>query len=468
MKKIIALLTALTMLLCAGCGAKGPAEKPDGAPTAPDITTEKPSAADQSADKTEGIQADHLAFQAEYPEGVPYPVEYDGDGDYEKWRASKEANRNYSAKKAEGVADFAADITREMLKQADGENRICSPLNIYMALAMLAEITDGDTRAQILDVLGTKNTDTLRRQAKELWEANYTDDGTCTSVLADSVWLSNSMKYKSDTLKTLAENYYASSFTGEMGSEDYNNALRNWLNEQTGGLLKDSVGGVGLDPSTVIALASTVYFNARWSDEFSAGMNTRETFHADGRDVECEFMHQEITSGYYSGKGFSAVNKNLINAEKMRLILPDEGVSVDELLCSDDFLTYLTRGAAGEDISYGRVELSVPKFDVTSDTDLQPVLENMGITDVFDYKSSDFSPLTDERDDLFVGSARHSARVLIDEEGCTAAAFTVFMAKATGMLPDEVIEFDLDRPFIFVIDGADGLPLFAGVVNDPA
>ena len=29
----------------------------------------------------------------------------------------------------------------------------------------------------------------------------------------------------------------------------------------------------------------------------------------------------------------------------------------------------------------------------------------------------------------------------------------------------EIVEFKLDEPFLFAITGADGLPLFAGIVN---
>ena len=37
----------------------------------------------------------------------------------------------------------------------EGENAAYSPVNVYMALAMLAELTDGASRQQILDLLGS-------------------------------------------------------------------------------------------------------------------------------------------------------------------------------------------------------------------------------------------------------------------------------------------------------------------------
>ena len=65
-----------------------------------------------------------------------------------------------------------------------------------------------------------------------------------TSVLASSLWLRDGTNYVQSTLDTLAKTYYASTFSGEMGSDDYNKALQSWLNEQTGGLLQEQASGV--------------------------------------------------------------------------------------------------------------------------------------------------------------------------------------------------------------------------------
>ena len=45
-----------------------------------------------------------------------------------------------------------------------------------MALGMSAEITDGNSRQQILDVLHQKDIDTLRSHSRSIWQANYMDD----------------------------------------------------------------------------------------------------------------------------------------------------------------------------------------------------------------------------------------------------------------------------------------------------
>ena len=477
MKKIIALLTVLALVLATGC-AGGTNDKTDET-TEPGKTSETTDAPEDPSGVTraEDVNVDDkplsgfLLFEARYPERVARPNDTDFDADYEalnaayeKWTGSRKAYEEYDAAKQDGLNGFVTEITRSLLENADGENRVCSPLNLYMALAMMAELTGGDTQKELLDALGAKDAAKLRGQAKALWDANYLDDGGVKSVLADSVWLNDGVHYKDAALRTLAKDYFASVFSGEPGTDGYDDALREWINEQTGGLLRDSAAGLQMDPLMMVTLVSAVYFRARWGSEFESANNTSETFHGAKKDAPCKMMHQTDGMGYYKGKGFSAVSKGLIDANGFRFILPDEGVSVDDLLASEAFADYLTKnGGAGD---YTRVALSVPKFDVTADSDVIPALKGMGVEKVFDHGAADFTPLTDDRDDIAVDKVQHSARVKIDEEGCEAAAFTVVMAEATGAFIDEPIDFTLDRPFLFVINGAGGTPLFVGVVNE--
>ena len=39
------------------------------------------------------------------------------------------------------------------------------------------------------------------------------------------------------------------------------------------------------------------------------------------------------------------------------------------------------------------------------------------------------------------------------------------MFTKSAMPPDERMEFRVDRPFLFVVTGIDGLPMFIGTVN---
>ena len=68
----------------------------------------------------------------------------------------------------------------------------------------------------------------------------------------------------------------------------------------------------------------------------------------------------------------------------------------------------------------------------------------------------------------YLSQAKHAARVTVDEEGVTAAAYTVMMVCGTAAPPEEEVDFRLDRPFLTMVTSQDGLLLFAGIVCDIA
>lgn len=408
--------------------------------------------------------------EAEYPDRVPYPDvnpltgAMDEDA-YAAWREENQARRELaSGVDNESMAGYYAATMAEFLGDNGGENAVYSPLNLYLALAMLAECTDGDSRGQILALLGVDDLDALRTQAQNLWRANYRDDGQTTSLLANSVWLRDSLTYNEDTLHTLADTYYASSYRGEMGSEELNRALQTWLNDNTGGLLEEYAGQIETEADTLLALASTIYFKASWADEFDESATAPRTFHAAAGDVETDFMHQSEMGSYYWGEDFSAVSKSFQNGGAMWLILPDEGTSPEELLAESQLIGFLT-AQEWENTKFLEVNLSLPKFDVAAQTDLIGGLKALGVTDVFDPGLADFTPMLGEGVDAYVNQANHAARVRVDEEGCEGAAFTVIMTAESAEPPGEEIDFVLDRPFLFAVTSQTGQLLFVGIVN---
>lgn len=359
-------------------------------------------------------------------------------------------------------------LTAQFLSGAGEENALLSPVNLYMALAMLAELTGGESRGQLLELIGVDSVEALREQASAIWRACSRDEEEIQSVLAGSVWLRDDFGYVQSTMDTLANTYYASSYRGEMGSAEINSAIQAWLNEQTRGLLEEQAANIETNPLTVLLLATTIYYSAQWTDEFNEAANYTDVFHAPSGDTEAEYMRAERGMDYFSGDGWGAVRLPLRGGNGMWFILPDEGVAVDELLQSEEVLGLMASGPNELAGKYAVVHLSVPKFDIAAQLDLIGGLMELGVTDVFDPDVSDFTPMTTDTDmPIYVSEATHAARVKIDEEGVEAAAFTVITADGAAAEPEDEIYFTLDRPFLFAISSRDGLPLFTGVVNRP-
>ena len=359
-----------------------------------------------------------------------------------------------------------------MLQSDEQNNRVYSPLNVYLALSMLAETTDGETRAQLLTLLDVPDMDTLRERAETLWLANYQDAEDQKSILANSFWLKDGISYRKETLQTLAKRYHASSFSGEMGTAEMDQALQNWVNENMGNLLEQYVSDMKTQDNTVLELLSTIYFKCGWTAEFSKEATTQETFHGAKGDTTCDMMHGWMGEAYYWGDGFAASSLYLRGYEKMYFFLPDEGVSLNDVVQNPQVMQILreSKGELYPNQKDMMVHFSMPKFNLSSKTDLIQVLRQLGVTDAFEEEKADFSNLADLIDPIYVTKAEHAATVSIDEEGVTGAAYTEIEVEAGAADPEEIqeIEFTLDRPFFYVITGADGSILFAGTAWDGA
>ncbi len=390
----------------------------------------------------------------------------ESDAHWNWWQAYRE-KVNESTKLQEDLSVYYTSIMSQLL-DAEDENTVASPLNIYIAFAMLAETADGNTRQQILDLLGAPDIETLRQNVRTIWQSNYVDTPMVKSLLANSLWLREGDTFNEKTLQILAENYLASSFRGQPGSDEMNKALQQWTDANTGGLLKEYTKDLKLDPSTVAAIMSTLYYKAVWSNEFYADDNTQEVFHGMKGDTDVTMMHRTDTMFVYRTDAFTAVSLGLIDSGSMFFYLPSEGTDVNSLASDPDVLNAIWHDNDPTDEGWAvpLVNLSVPKFKVSAKTDLLDAMKALGLTDSLDPGTADFTPLREEGENLFISSAEHAATVEIDENGVTGAAYTMMAYGEGALLVEEEIDFVLDRPFLFVVTGMDGSVLFSGIVRN--
>ncbi len=389
----------------------------------------------------------------------------DRDEDFDAWASQRYAHEQILRSSKDQLLRFYLESTRSVLADTKGENRVYSPVNLYIALSMAAELCDGDTRQQILNALGTTDPETLRKQVEAMWENLYTEEEYEKLVLANSLWLDNTVTYDQQVMRNLSYHHFASVYQYDLQSDAAGDAIRTWINENTGNLLQDTVEKVQMDPNTLFALYSTIYFQSKWSNEFTSNLNKDGLFFTNNGERTVTYMrHLNNNMHYFWGDDFGAVKLTLRNGSAMWFILPDEDKTVDDVIAAGEYLELVTERIPEENWKNNKhllVNLSVPKFDIASQTDLQNDLQKMGIIDAFDSMKASFPAVGGGS----LSRVSQAARVAIDENGVIAAAYTEILAGA-GMPPEETMDFKLDHPFLFVIEKAE-VPLFVGAVNAP-
>lgn len=465
MRRVKAVLCGvLAAVLLAGCGGQGAAGGDELPAKSIDLTP-------------------YTVVQALYPVYPAQPNdedfiklngEWDDEGYMAAWDAYEEGLKAIGKWQridvdTEPVTAFAQRTAAQVF--TEGSNTVYSPVSLYVALAMLTELTAGDSRQQVMDLLGASDSDALRQHIHDLWLSLYCDDGSTTSIIGNAAFLNDSLDYKQEGLDVLADSYYAGLYRVPMGTAEADAAVQSWINQQTGNFLKEAAGDVVTDVETLLMLVNTLYYKAAWADEFSKSSTREDVFtSADGVEQTVDFMHRtESYDRYLRGDDFTAASLSLRGGDRMVFVLPDEGVAPESLLQREGFLAAMTEQGevTRDDIARsGMAEIvwSVPKFDASSTTALKSVLQSLGVTDVFDADKADLSPLTDM--ETAVSRVSQSSRVKVDEQGVEAAAFTVITADTAMLEPEDVttIEMDMDRPFLFLIVN-DGVPTFIGTVN---
>ena len=148
----------------------------------------------------------------------------------------------------------------------------------------------------------------------------------------------------------------------------------------------------------------------------------------------------------------------------MIVLLPDE---TNDLVSLEGKLNMTSLGRW---LAVGRkqkVEVFLPKFQLTAQFSLARTLSEMGMADAFT-SLADFSGMDGERD-LYISAVMHKAFVEVNEEGTEAAAATAVIVRSMAVMrPWPMPVFRADHPFIFLIrDAHSGSILFLGRMVDP-
>jgi serpin B len=377
-----------------------------------------------------------------------------------------------------GNTSFALDLYHFLANEKKDGNRFFSPYSISLCFAMVYGGARSNTETQMKNVLHyTLGQDHLHPAFNALSldlasrEQDYDGDGVKDFQLniANSTWGQKDYKFLTGYLDLLAENYGAGIRLVDLQHEPVSSAqaINDWVNEKTEGLIKDIVTPDDFNQYSLLALVNAIYFKAKWMDEFDEKSTRDDAFYTPQGKVTIPMMNQWCYVNYGEGENYQAAEIPYIgNTSGMVVLLPREG-KFEEFEAS---LTAERLAQIVENLKSQEVVLKLPKFDYRPDKiDLKDVLSRMGMTDAFIFGVGDFSGMDGIPKWIYLHFAIHKAFVSVDEHGTEAAAATGGGGGGGGYPSPPKIEFIVNRPFIFLIrDRVTGTILFMGRILDPS
>ena len=368
-----------------------------------------------------------------------------------------------------GNNTFALDLYGALRKQEG--NLFLSPFSISTALAMTYAGARGNTAAQMEQALHFEvKREHLHQAFAQLIEqlgAQAREGGYQLSV-ANALWGQQGAGFLEEFLNLTEKHYGAGlrqvDFAG--AAEAARRTINAWVEKETQGKIKDLLQPGVLGALTRLVLTNAIYFKGTWASQFEEGATREEPFTlATGQQVKVPMMNKTEKFGYTEAEDFQALELPYAGDDlSMVVFLPR---TVDGLPALEEKLSLenLERWLGG--LRRRQVQVSLPRFTMTSQFGLQEVLKSLGITDAFSLPPADFSGMNG-RTDLFISAVVHKAFVDVNEEGTEAAAATAVVAVTSAARPEPVPVFRADHPFIFLIrDTRSGSVLFMGRFMNP-
>ncbi len=352
------------------------------------------------------------------------------------------------------------------IAEEGGQNPVISPASAYFALAMAANGAAGETEAAFGSALGlsTANRNGLcLALAQSLEQAK----GGTELSLANSAWVNEGLTVQKPFLDTLESAYGADMFQAELTSEAAMRAMNRWAKEATEGMIPQLFAQPLQGDNLVMVLINALYLSAKWQYPLDVDTAAGEFHLSPTQSVQADFMRGRAQELTYIEKG--GVQGVVLPYDDGRLgflaLLPAEGESVRELargLGQTPLSEYL---AAGETQS---VFVILPKFSVEYGlSSFKDALCDMGLSVAFAADAAEFPAMvSDAAGPVYIGDVLQKVRLDVHELGTEAAAATAVVMEAGG----GVAEFmAFDRPFLYaIVDLETGLPLFMGIMENPA
>ena len=344
---------------------------------------------------------------------------------------------------------FAHNFFAYALKAANGDNVAVSPLSAEIALSMLANAADGETQAELLNVLGYSDMTALNSFNRYILENLPMIDPSLVRLdLCNSVWLNSDRNVSlTPTFTNALSNDYLASITSlPFSNFNINIKANEWVNEKTQGMIKKFYDEKREDLSGLrFTLLNAMYFNGKWNEDCKFNKKNTKSENFTYTDMsgakttkKVEMMANEFSSTGIIKKGeYNAVRifygQNTFN---MLIVVPEDGQDI--AYCLEDAMKSSHISCI--------VKLKLPKFENNATIMLNGFLENKGVNMKNCNLSNvltDDNPITDE-----LITMKQCTAIKVNEEGTEAAAVTGIGGVIGIQLP---LTITADRPFGYAI-----------------
>ncbi len=325
------------------------------------------------------------------------------------------------------------------------KNYFISPLSLHIALGMLLNGADNQTKIEIQKVLGfeNENMDTINSTYLELIEKLPKVDPKVINTIANSVWQEKSFPAEKDFINTLETQFKARLYLESFSSTTTLTKINQWASDNTNGKIKKILEEIS--PSQIMFLINALYFKGDWTYQFDVKATRKVDFFGTIGKSVVSMMRKNEKQKYVDMPDYQMVELPYGNEKYVMHVLLPKKLSVDEMVKNFDNEKWK---AAQSKLNSTKIIFEIPRFTIEYSKKLNETLIQMGMKKAFS-DEADLSKIAKPAGLLRVDFVKQDTYVAIDEKGTEAAAVTTIGIEVTSFpIYPEVI---CNKPFAFII-----------------
>lgn len=367
--------------------------------------------------------------------------------------------------------DFSFNLFREVYRQHQTESQgqksmFFSPMGATFMMGMLAEGAEGETQREILKTMCLD--EATAREVSQMCEVLIDDvpeaDRQVTLKIANAIYTNKDYNLKKEFKKCMDEYYDADVRSLDFSKAESLNAINNWAKDKTNGKIQKIIDR--LSPDAVAYILNSIYFNAKWTNQFDREDTKTETFMTEsGEAHQTEMMNNNAIVACAANDVMSMVCLPYGSGTvwNMYVMLPNEGKTVDDVLGSLNTESWMN---VCKGLKNMRLNLKMPKYSTDNIIDMKTALAAIGMTKAFS-PNAEFGKITDSKN-MYISSMAQRAQINVTEEGSEMVAVSTGDLSTLGGGADIFGngEFFANRPFVYIVaENNTGAIFFAGVYN---
>lgn len=353
------------------------------------------------------------------------------------------------------------------LQKDKEENILISPFSLFIALSMVNNGADGETKKEIQKVLHTNlEIDQLNEQNKVLFDKVNKNNEEIRLGMANSIWLNEHFHFQDTFAQNMKKYYKAEIEKINITSQETFKTINDWIKEKTNGKIEKIVERPLDDKEIVSILINAIYFKGQWLKEFDANLTENRTFYLNNQSIkEIPYMQQQNKWLYFENELFQAVSLPYKDGNlSMKVIMPKEQTKLEDVMNN---MTNENWEKWSKEFSVKEGTVLIPKFQMKYEVDLNEVLKQLGMKSAFE-KGATFNKLIKEKDSLWIDQIKQVSFIDVSEEGTEAAAATSVEVITETSIENEPFYMEVNRPFFLaVVDEKIDIILFLGLIQNP-